>query len=258
MNKTKIVAHRGSLSKALENTIEAFQIAFSEEADFVEGDFWLTGDNEIVCIHDQNTFRITSGEFKLDVKKSTLKELKNLRLKTKEFTQSFTIPELEEVLNIIPEGCGLFLEIKDNRKEFVDVLKRKLLNSNFPLQNLRIISFHPEILKSTKQILPEIKTYWLFDSLYVREKCKNAVTFRRFIQTIRMINCDGIDVNISSNLNNKFVQKIKDENLELGVYDVNDEKSIREMLQLGVDYITTDFPGLVKSIQTNFLSKDFS
>jgi glycerophosphoryl diester phosphodiesterase len=73
-----------------------------------------------------------------------------------------------------------------------------------------------------------------------------------------MINCDGIDVNISTNLNNKFVQKIKDENLELGVYDVNDEKSIREMLQLGVDYITTDFPGLAKSIQTNFLSKDFS
>ena len=55
MNNLLIVAHRGASYAAPENTIPSFELALKENADFIEGDFWLTNDNEIVCIHDPNT-----------------------------------------------------------------------------------------------------------------------------------------------------------------------------------------------------------
>ena len=46
-----IVAHRGASRDAPENTIPAFQLAWEQGADAIEGDFHKTRDGEIVCIH---------------------------------------------------------------------------------------------------------------------------------------------------------------------------------------------------------------
>ena len=54
-----IIAHRGSSASAPENTIAAFELAWEQQADGVEGDFLLTKDGHIVCFHDKDTKRIT-------------------------------------------------------------------------------------------------------------------------------------------------------------------------------------------------------
>ena len=46
-----IVAHRGASDDAPENTLEAFHLAWLQNADAIEGDFRLTKDEQIVCIH---------------------------------------------------------------------------------------------------------------------------------------------------------------------------------------------------------------
>ena len=56
-----IVAHRGASHDAPENTLSAFLLAWEQGADAVEGDFLLTRDGQIVCIHDKTTRR-TSGQ----------------------------------------------------------------------------------------------------------------------------------------------------------------------------------------------------
>ncbi len=119
-----IVAHRGASYKAPENTIPAFKIAFDEQADFIEGDFWLTADNEIVCIHDSNTSRVGNKNIKVTI--STLDELKKVDVGIRKGNQfaGTTIPTLQEVLEIIPEQKGLHLEIKDNREKFFNQIKR--------------------------------------------------------------------------------------------------------------------------------------
>ena len=66
MENVLIVAHRGASYAAPENTIPSFELAFNENADFVEADFWLTKDNEIVCIHDSNTKRVTKEKIRLN------------------------------------------------------------------------------------------------------------------------------------------------------------------------------------------------
>jgi glycerophosphoryl diester phosphodiesterase len=55
-----IVAHRGASYDAPENTLAAFKLAWQQQSDGIEGDFYLTADRQIVCIHDADTKR-TAG-----------------------------------------------------------------------------------------------------------------------------------------------------------------------------------------------------
>ena len=70
-----IVAHRGSSHQAPENTLPAFELAWEQGADAVEGDFLLTGDGKIVCFHDKDTKRLTG--LKLEVAKTSFADLQN-------------------------------------------------------------------------------------------------------------------------------------------------------------------------------------
>src|SRR5689334_354029 len=107
-----VVAHRGASHEAPENTLAAFRLAWEQGADAIEGDFYLTRDREIVCIHDDNTKR-TSGE-DLSVAASTLAQLRRLdvgRWKDPKW-KGERIPTLTEVLATIPAGKRIFIEIK--------------------------------------------------------------------------------------------------------------------------------------------------
>ena len=53
----KLVAHRGESEAAPENTLEAFTLAWARGARCIEGDFHLTRDGEVVCMHDDNAKR---------------------------------------------------------------------------------------------------------------------------------------------------------------------------------------------------------
>ena len=54
----------------------AFELAWKQGADAIEGDFLLTKDNQIVCIHDGSTKRLADRN--LAVRGSTLEELRKL------------------------------------------------------------------------------------------------------------------------------------------------------------------------------------
>lgn len=251
-----IVAHRGLPYEAIENTIESFIIAFDSGADFIEGDFWLTYDEEIVCIHDRNTARITKGATKYDITKTTLNQLRQINYFDTDFNQKFIIPTIDEIIKIIPEEKGIFFEIKDNRQKFVDILKSKLSSLNFSKSFIKIISYHPDILKYAKRIIPEIKTYWIFNSFLMRSKCKNAVIFNRFYQTLKEISSDGVILNLESNLNEFAVKKFHDLKLEICVYGVNDQNSIERLIVSGVDYINSDYTNIVKAIIQNYTKQN--
>ena len=69
-----IVAHRGASRDAPENTLPAFELAWAQGADAIEGDFHQTKDGQIVCIHDKDTEKV-SGK-RLVVRKSLLRDLR--------------------------------------------------------------------------------------------------------------------------------------------------------------------------------------
>ena len=105
-----IIAHRGASGSAPENTLSAFVKAVEAGADMIELDVHQTKDGVVVCIHDEDLSRTTSGNGK--VNKFTFNELQSFDAGIK-FNEKFKgekIPSLEEVLEQIK--LPLLIEIK--------------------------------------------------------------------------------------------------------------------------------------------------
>ena len=64
----KIVAHRGESFAAPENTLESFTLAWSRGATCIEGDFHLSKDGEIICMHDDNLKRTCGANLAISSK----------------------------------------------------------------------------------------------------------------------------------------------------------------------------------------------
>jgi len=119
MNARPVVGHRGNAAHAPENTIESFRQAVELGVDALELDVHLSGDGQVVVIHDSTLDRTTSGSGR--VERLTLAGIRSADAGAR-FTrdggrtwpyrgQGVTVPTLDEVLGAFPE-TPLLIEIK--------------------------------------------------------------------------------------------------------------------------------------------------
>lgn len=107
-----VLAHRGALRAAPENTIPAFEQALAQGADGVELDVILSRDGEVVIIHDDTLQRTTNGRG--PVADLTLAELKQLDAGAW-FDARFAgtcIPTLAEALAALSAPARINVELK--------------------------------------------------------------------------------------------------------------------------------------------------
>jgi glycerophosphoryl diester phosphodiesterase len=179
-----MVAHRGATNEAPENTIASFKKAWELGADAIEGDFRLTKDGFIVCIHDENTLRVSGKNLKVD--KSTLEELRSVNI-GKYYSNGVTnekIATIDEVFEIIPKGKKILIEVKCG-VEIIPELMWEIYESGLNLNQIGIISFNKDIIKECKEIEPKIIMLWL--------KTHNETdNVESIINTLKEIGGDGI------------------------------------------------------------------
>jgi glycerophosphoryl diester phosphodiesterase len=183
-NNTITVAHRGASADAPENTIAAFTSAWRQGADVIEGDFQLTSDGQIVCIHDADTMRV--GGARLVVKESTLAELRRLDMGWHFHDQSFDekIPTIEQVFATIPNNKKILIEVKCG-VEILSVLIQQIQRSNLDLSQIAVIAFDQEVIKQCKLIEPKLIALWLNDFNKI-----NDIDF--IVSTLLDIKADGL------------------------------------------------------------------
>jgi glycerophosphoryl diester phosphodiesterase len=117
---TVIVAHRGASRQAPENTLEAFQLAVAAGADAIELDVHLTADGELVVIHDATLDRTTDrvgpvAERRMDEIRQADAGYEFTREDDSGFPfrhRGLGVPTLPEVLEWLPDGTGVVVEIK--------------------------------------------------------------------------------------------------------------------------------------------------
>jgi glycerophosphoryl diester phosphodiesterase len=131
MAKKILVAHRGASAYAPEHTIESYELAIKQGADFVEQDLQITKDGVLVCLHDESLERTTNVEEMFPdrfteerasaatakrwlVADFTLKEIKQLDAGSW-FAPQFKgarVPTFGEAIKLIRGRAGLYSETK--------------------------------------------------------------------------------------------------------------------------------------------------
>lgn len=234
----KIIAHRGASHLAPENTLASINLAWELGADAVEVDVHLTHDKRIVAIHDPTTKRTAGTEMAIAASHSEhLRRLDVGHHKHGDFVGE-SIPFLEEVLATVPPERHLFVEIKCSPRILPPL--DEMLTSSGKRSQIVLIGFDLETMRAAKELMPDVPAYWLCDKQLWRP-------YRGVLaQKARAAGLDGLNVHWSG-ITRRFVAAVKAAGLKLYTWTVDDPADAARLRALGVDGITTNRPGWLRS-----------
>lgn len=239
----EIIAHRGSSFLAPENTRAAAELAWQEGADAVEGDFYLSRDGQIVCIHDA-TLKRTAGVDRR-VSEVALDELRRLDVgswKGPQFTGQ-RIATLDEMLATAPRGKRFYVEVKCG-PEIIPELARVISACDLPPEQIVPICLDLPVTAAIKRALPQYPAYW------VVARNKNSPDWIRpadeIVPAALEANLDGLDLDAAGPIDAKLVQNAKNAGLRLCTWTVDDPAVARRLIDLGIEGITTNRPGWLR------------
>ena len=243
-----IVAHRGASHDAPENTIAAFRLAWEQQADAIEGDFYLTKDKQIVCIHDKSTKRVAPHQCERFVGESTLACLRSVDVGSWKGSQFACerIPTLTEVLDTVPVDKQIFVEIKCG-PEILRVLKCQLCSSGLSAQQIVIICFNPSVVAEARSMMPQYKCNWL--TSYDQQSQQTWTPSREeVLKTLARTGATGLGTQANlSVLGSSFVGALRAANKEFHAWTINEAADAKILKSLGVDSITTDRPAYIRN-----------
>ena len=237
-----IIAHRGASRDAPENTLAAFNLAWRQGADGIEGDFRLTGDGRIVCCHDE-TVRGPDGRV-LTVAESTLAQLRDHDITSGRGIDK-SIPTLSEVLAIIPANKRIFIEIKCG-PEIITLLKKTLADAGLRSEQTVILSFNREVIAESKRQLPRLKAFWLAVCSGKGGTNDRYPSQEEILSVLREIKADGLSSNVVSLREEQFVRKLRQAHMEVHVWTVDDVATAKYFQTVGIDSLTTNRPGWLR------------
>jgi glycerophosphoryl diester phosphodiesterase len=165
---TVVVAHRGASAQAPENTMEAFRLGVEAGADALELDVHLTVDGQLAVIHDDTLDRTT--DLTGAVRDLTMDEIREADAGAR-FTRpddagfpfrgrGLRVPTLPEVLEWLPDGIGLVIEIKarDAADAVIEAVRDHPVRGD---GRLAVISFDEAAIERVRELDPEIRTGYL-------------------------------------------------------------------------------------------------
>ena len=249
MQAQVIVGHRGASYDAPENTLSAFRLAWEQSADGIEGDFYITKNQQVVCIHDADTQR--TGGKKLNIAKSTLAELRELeygKWKDAKFAGE-PMPTFEEVLKVVPAGKLFVIELKVGPEivPLIQPLLERELQSKSGKQFL-IISFNADTVRKAKELLPSIRAHWLTGFKQDKQAGQWSPDAKSICQTVAKCKADGVGMKGDrAVIDAAFVTALREGGCkEFHVWTIDLAEDARYFKQLGAVGITTNRPGFIR------------
>ncbi len=242
-----IVGHRGASHDAPENTLAAFRLAWERGADGIEGDFYLSSDGRVVCIHDKDTERVAGVKYM--VAETTFDELRKLDVGAwkAEKWRGEKIPTLEEVLATVPPNKKIFIELKVG-PEIADPIVKILSTSSLKPKQVVFISFNDKTIAALEKRLPHYRSHWL-TGYKQDEQGTWKPSAKRVSETVHRIGADGL----GSNANLEFVDQVfveqyrKSNEGEFHVWTVDELEVAKKYQRLGAWGITTNRPGWLRT-----------
>jgi glycerophosphoryl diester phosphodiesterase len=227
----EIIGHRGASYLAPENTVASAKLAWDLGSDAVEADIYLSKDNKIMVIHDGDTKRTTGKSYTTkETDSGTLRKLDAGSFKDEKY-KGEKIPFLEEIIETVPVGKELVIEIKCG-SEVLPVLK-EVINQSGKNKKFSFISFDLQTITDTKKMFSNYSCYWL---------CSDKELFSKNINLVSEAGLEGVSLSYGI-IDEKAAGQAKDKNLELYCWTVDSPAEAKRLIALGVKGITTNRPG---------------
>lgn len=235
-----VIGHRGASALAPENTFASFELAVQNQADAIEFDVKLSADKHVVIIHDSSVDRTTNGIGKVSEMK--LSELQKLDAGSK-FGIKFAgerIPTLEEVFAQFGKRILMNVELTNYATPFDGLVKKvvELVIKHKVEDHVIFSSFLAKNLRQAQNILSEIPCGLLAYSGWLGF-FPRQFGWKKSFQALHPYITDVDQV---------LVQKVHSSGKRIHVWTVNGEENIRRMLDLNVDGIFTDNPGMARRL----------
>ncbi len=238
-------AHRGAREEAPENTLPAFLRAAALGADGVELDAQLSACGVPVIIHDFTLERTTDGTGPVGMMPlAALRELDAGARFSPEFTGT-PIPTLDEVLEVVGQRLLVNVELKFSSpvgagamrlaRAVVEVIRRHGLS-----KRVLCSSFNPLALRALRRIAPDLPVGFLVapdQPLLARGRLAHLVAGKHEARHPHF-----------SMITPGYVAWAHRAGYRVNTWTVNEADDINRMVQLGVDAIISDRPGVVRGI----------
>lgn len=223
--QNRIIAHRGYWKSegSAKNSITSLKKAAEARVYGSEFDVQLTKDQNVVVNHDDTI----KGLMISDV---TYAELKDIKLNNGE--RISTLDDYLEAGKALP-NIQLILEIKPHRTKAEEdavtaIVVRKVKEMKMEKQ-VEYISFSMNICEQLVKLTPNSEIAYLKSDMAPKELKAKGI--------------NGIDYHYKAfEMKPEWVDEAHQLGMKVNVWTVNDTKLIQKMLDLKVDFITTDLP----------------
>jgi glycerophosphoryl diester phosphodiesterase len=242
---TLVVAHRGANAYRPENTMPAYALAVEQGVDAIELDVHLTADGQLAVIHDETLDRTTDRTAR--VASLTMDEIREADAGAG-FTApdgshpyagtGLRVPTLPEVLDWLPDGVGLVVEIK--AREAVDLTVETLRGSRVRAGDaVNVISFDEASIERARELDPEMPTGLL---LVPFDKVERGLAWAVERGHPGVYPWDG-DLGLDPT---HLIAEANAYGRQLGCYVVNEPQRMEQLAACGLWAFVTDVPDVAR------------
>ena len=244
----RIMSHRGESNDRPENTMAAFRLAFERGVDGVECDVYATTDNVPVIIHDSTTGRTAGSGTNLTVTASSWNDLKDVRVGAfgswigTEW-EGETLPKLEDYLALLSMNSTTrcIIELKGNGannlvSNVVEAVRAQPLATS---NRVVFIAFDFSLISAIRTALPDYEAWLLYSS--------GTYTGSGLVSAIQNNNATGVDIVYTANFSAEDVAAVKAAGYAFAVWTCDNDAQAFALAEKGVDEITTNRGGAMKT-----------
>jgi glycerophosphoryl diester phosphodiesterase len=247
--KPLVVARRGDVENAPENTLPAFESAISRGADGVEFDVHLSLDGELVVHHFYNLGTTDNGEGL--VSEHTLTELKALDsggwFDTRFAGESK--PTLSEVFELCRGRTRLEVDLKESSLSFLRRVVGEVERFDL-VDDVELTTAHYPLLTHAKKLVPELRTGTFFYEPPAWMPVRLAQ--RHILDWANLLELAVVHLDIAL-ITADFVDRLHQGGFIAYGSNLDSAEQIQRGLHLGIDSFSTGHLGIALQIRNQFV-----
>ena len=227
----KVLAHRGGAEESYENTTESFEYSELLGCEFIETDVQVSSDGIPYIFHDDDLKRILNKPVRFDSLSSN--EIDDLSI-----FNSCKIPKLSDTLLRFPNLCFQI----DFKTDEVVMPALDVINDMNVFDRVCIASFSSKRLQNVRSLYPD-----LCISMGPNEVFKTLLASLNLFKGEIPGDCLQIPMSYYGIkiVSKRFVDFVHSRGLKIMIWTINDIKTFKYLIDLGVDGIITDKPKLL-------------